>query len=59
MERMYSVDEVRKMLGVSESCIRRWVAEGSISYLKVGRAVRFTKKAIQERVPGFEVPEEA
>ena len=59
MERLYNVTEVSQMLGISESCVRRWIIRRQIRFLKVGSAVRFTAEMIEEKVPGYRVTEGA
>lgn len=39
-------DEIAKIFKVSEFSVRRWVAEGKLKGLKIGKAYRFTHKDI-------------
>ncbi len=40
MERLMNVQQFADLLGVTPSCIRRWILERRISVIKVGRLVR-------------------
>jgi excisionase family DNA binding protein len=40
MDKLMSIPEFAKTLGVTNSCIRRWVLERRVSVVKVGRLVR-------------------
>jgi excisionase family DNA binding protein len=39
-QRLLSVEEFAKALGVTVSCTRRWLLEGKIAHIKLGRLVR-------------------
>jgi excisionase family DNA binding protein len=39
-KRLLSVAEFAAALGVTQSCIRRWVLERKIAFVKLGRLVR-------------------
>jgi excisionase family DNA binding protein len=41
-------EELAKMLKMTERFVRRLVAERRITYIKVGRCVRFTHEAVAE-----------
>ncbi|MFC1712370.1 helix-turn-helix domain-containing protein [Candidatus Poribacteria bacterium] len=45
-ETMLTIQEVAETLRVSDSTVRRWVAEGKIEGLKFGRQWRFKSTAI-------------
>jgi excisionase family DNA binding protein len=47
-EVMLTIQEVAKTLRVSDSTIRRWVAEGKIKGLKFGRQWRFKSAEISQ-----------
>jgi excisionase family DNA binding protein len=43
-----TIKETAERLGVGERMVRRLVAERRIDYLKIGKHVRITEKAIQD-----------
>lgn len=47
-ETMLTIQEVAKTLRVSDSTVRRWVAEGKIKALKFGRQWRFKSAEISQ-----------
>ena len=50
MEKLLNIQEISDLLGVKPSTVRKWVHLGFIPHVKLGRAVRFEKKAIEEWV---------
>ena len=40
MNQLLSVPQFAELLGVTSSCVRRWILERRISVVKVGRLVR-------------------
>jgi len=40
MHELMSIAQFAELLGVTQSCVRRWVLERRISVVKVGRLVR-------------------
>ena len=40
--------EAARLLRLSESSLRHWVARGEVPYVKLGRRVFFTEEQIQE-----------
>jgi excisionase family DNA binding protein len=40
MERLMNVQQFAELLGVTPSCIRRWILERRITVIKLGRLVR-------------------
>jgi excisionase family DNA binding protein len=50
IEQFLDVGQVAEMLGLSVATIRKWVLIRYIPYKKIGRAVRFSTKEIQEWV---------
>jgi excisionase family DNA binding protein len=40
MDQLLSIPEFAKVLGVTHSCVRRWVLERRVSFVKIGRLVR-------------------
>ena len=49
-ERLYSVEEIAKHIGVSKDTIRAWVKKETIPYYKVGRQYKFKLSEIDEWV---------
>ena len=47
-ETMFTIQEVAEILHVSDSTIRRWIAEGKIKALKFGRQWRFKASEISQ-----------
>jgi excisionase family DNA binding protein len=50
IEQFLDTGQVAKLLGLSVATIRKWVLIRYIPYKKIGRAVRFSAKEIQEWV---------
>lgn len=48
MERVYTVDEVAKILKVDPRTVRRWIAQGKIRSFKVGHEHRIRQRALDE-----------
>ncbi len=46
IQRMYTYKEVGQILKISEQTLRQWVSAGIIPFVKLGRAVRFTKDMV-------------
>lgn len=40
-KRLLTFDEVRMILNVSESTLRRWVADSKLKFFRLGRQLRF------------------
>jgi putative molybdopterin biosynthesis protein len=61
----YTLEQLAKMLGVSQRTIMREVKAGKLRAFKVGRALRFTSEAVQEYIqrqevkPGDDLEEQA
>ena len=49
-ERLYSVEEIAKHIGVSKDTIRAWVKKETIPFYKVGRQYKFTLSELDEWV---------
>lgn len=45
---MYSVKEVAKELKVHENTIRRWIRDGDLKCLKIGKQVRITEEQLKQ-----------
>lgn len=48
MDRLLTKEEIAGYLHLSPRTIESWVSRGRIPHIKLGRAVRFDVKAIQE-----------
>ena len=48
MENIYTLEEVRTFLKVSDATIRRYIRDGKLKYQKLGREYRITESAIEE-----------
>ena len=46
-EKLLGVGQVAEIIKVSVATIRRWVWSGYIPYLKIGKAIRFSKTDIE------------
>lgn len=46
-EKLLGVGQVAEILKVSVATIRRWVWSGYIPYMKIGKAIRFSKADIE------------
>lgn len=40
MSKLLNIPEFAELLGVTQSCIRRWILERRITVIKIGRLVR-------------------
>jgi excisionase family DNA binding protein len=40
MDRLLNISQFAELLGVTHSCVRRWVLERRVSVVKIGRLVR-------------------
>jgi len=49
-EVLLDVGEVAGMLKISIATVRRWVWQGYIPYMKIGKAIRFSNLAIENWV---------
>ena len=49
-EVLLDVGEVAGMLKISIATVRRWVWQGYIPYMKIGKAVRFSNAVIEDWV---------
>jgi excisionase family DNA binding protein len=65
MNEVLNLDEVAKLLKVSKRTVQREVELGKLEAFKVGRALRFTKQAVEEYMqnqkvkPGDKLDEES
>jgi excisionase family DNA binding protein len=51
----YSLEQVAEMLQVSERTIMREIKAGKLRAFKAGRALRFTREAVQEYIRHQEI----
>ena len=49
----YTSEDIAKMLKISEFTVRRWIGEGKLNGLKIGKAYRFTKDDIDNFINKF------
>lgn len=54
--RLYTTREIALFVGVSKRTIQAWVQEGIISYLKIGKLIRFNPMRVLRDLEAFEVP---
>lgn len=45
-QQLLNINEVAQALGVTVACIRRWVYEGKVGVIKVGRLIRFSEDEV-------------
>lgn len=50
MEPLLTINEAARRLSVTVSCIRKWILQGRISYVKLGRCVRISGEEIERLV---------
>lgn len=50
MTKLYTVDEVKDILQVSESTVRRYLSEGKLKYVKVFGNTRITKEELDRHI---------
>ena len=55
-EVMNTVKEAANKTGLSQACLRRWIAERRIGYVRLGRAIRITNSEIERIVIAGTVP---
>jgi len=55
-QRMNNVSEAASELGLSVACLRRWIAERRIGYVRLGRAIRITGAEIERIMAEGTVP---
>jgi excisionase family DNA binding protein len=49
-EVLIDVGQVAAMLKISTATVRRWVLQGYIPYMKIGKAIRFSNSDIEKWV---------
>lgn len=47
MEELYSVKQAAKSLGCSEALLRRWLYQGKLPHVKVGRLTRIRQSDLE------------
>ena len=47
-DRLYTVRDLAEKMGVTEHTVRRWVKEGKITTIRVGKKLMFTKEDIKK-----------
>ncbi len=53
---LLTVFDVAKKLQVSQVSVRRWISQGKISYIKVGRCTRFDSDEIDRWIEKRSIP---
>jgi len=53
---MNTVREAANKTGLSQACLRRWIAERRIGYVRLGRAIRITSVEIDRIIAKGVVP---
>ncbi len=54
-EKVFSLEDVAKLLGISERTVMREIQAGKIRAFKAGRALRFTHEAVEQYIKDQEV----
>jgi excisionase family DNA binding protein len=54
--KLNTLPQAAEQLGVSVKCLRSWIYRRSISYVKVGRAVRISDETIQRIIDQGTIP---
>lgn len=55
-QKLLSVREAAKALGLTESGLRQWVLFKQIEYVRIGRLIRFRREAIEDLIRQNIVP---
>ena len=50
MDKLYTVDEVKDILKVSENTVRRYLSEGKLKYVKVFGNTRITEEELEKHI---------
>ena len=50
MDKLYTVDEVKDILKVSENTVRRYLSEGKLKYVKVFGNTRITEEELKKHI---------
>lgn len=48
MERLLNIEEASNLTGFSKWTLMKWMKEGSLSYQKIGRSVRFFQSELEK-----------
>jgi excisionase family DNA binding protein len=51
-EELLTIDEFRGPLKVTKACIRRWILEGKLKKIKLGRLVRLKRSELDRILKG-------
>jgi excisionase family DNA binding protein len=49
-EELVSVPQFADVLGVTQACVRRWLLERKIAYVKLGRLVRVPREELERLI---------
>jgi excisionase family DNA binding protein len=58
MQRLYDYRGAAELLRISPQTLRGWVSKGRVPYLKLGGAVRFTERQLEDLLARSERPGE-
>lgn len=50
MDKLYTVDEVKDILKVSENTVRRYLSEGKLKYVKIFGNTRITEEELKKHI---------
>ena len=50
MDKLYTVDEVKDILKVSENTVRRYLSQGKLKYVKVFGNTRITQEELEKHI---------
>jgi excisionase family DNA binding protein len=56
---MNTVREAADKTGLSQACLRRWIAERRIGFVRLGRAIRITSAELERIIAEGAVPARA
>jgi excisionase family DNA binding protein len=54
-DEFYTIEEVARLLKVSEGAIRKWIAQGKLKGVKLGRIWRIRKGDLEAFIDNLEV----
>lgn len=52
-QRLLKYDEAAEVLNIKPTTLRKWVCEGRVPHVKIGSAVRFKRREIEEFIERF------
>lgn len=54
-EKLWDIKTVAAYIGVTERTVRTWCQDGRLSYLKIGRTLRFRPDVVDRDLAKFEI----